>query len=114
MGESFKGHLSDIVAVAFSLDGQYIVSASRDQTLRLWDLQGIPIGNPLTGHNATASTVLFSGDGKWLFSANSDGLLRRWEGGTIQDWIDWGCNRMREHSIIRTSDANSAVAICNF
>ncbi|MBT9312740.1 toll/interleukin-1 receptor domain-containing protein [Leptothoe kymatousa] len=98
VGTSFNGHQSDVVAVTFSPDGEYIVSASRDQTLRLWDLQGNPIGEPLTGHNATASTVLFSGDGQWILSANSDGFLRRWEGGSLAEWVTWGCDRIRNHS----------------
>ncbi|NEZ66934.1 TIR domain-containing protein [Leptolyngbyaceae cyanobacterium CCMR0082] len=104
--EPFRGHLSDVIAVTFSPDGDYIVSASRDQTLRLWDLTGKPIGNPLTGHNATASTVLFSGDGQWLLSANSDGFLRRWEGGSLQDWVGWGCERIREHALVTSDDAD--------
>ncbi|MEO0434392.1 MAG: TIR domain-containing protein [Cyanobacteria bacterium J06656_5] len=110
----FNGHLSDVVDVAWSLDGQYIVSASRDQTLRLWDLQGKPIGNPLTGHNATASTILFSRDGQWLISANSDGFLRRWEGGTIEEWVEWGCDRIQAHSILQTPDAAGIEKACQF
>ncbi|MEO0396096.1 MAG: TIR domain-containing protein [Cyanobacteria bacterium P01_A01_bin.137] len=102
----FNGHLSDVVAVTFSSDGEYIVSASGDQTLRLWDLNGEPIGNPLMGHNATASTVVFSADGQRIISANSDGLLRRWEGGTLEDWVTWGCDRIRDHALIRSSDAD--------
>ena len=110
----FNGHLSDVVAVTFSVDGQYIVSASRDQTLRLWDLSGKPIGNPLRGHNATASTVLFGADGQWILSANSDGFLRRWEGGTIQNWLEWGCDRIRQHSILQTPNATGIEKVCQF
>ncbi|ESA33390.1 wd40 repeat-containing protein [Leptolyngbya sp. Heron Island J] len=110
----FNGHLSDVVAVTFSVDGQYIVSASRDQTLRLWDLSGEPIGNPLRGHNATASTVLFGADGQWILSANSDGFLRRWEGGRIQSWLEWGCDRIRQHSILQTPNAAGIEKVCRF
>ncbi|MBT9317410.1 toll/interleukin-1 receptor domain-containing protein [Leptothoe spongobia] len=110
----FNGHLSDVVAVTFSPDGQYVVSASRDQTLRLWDLRGEPIGKPLMGHNAIAKTVLFSGDGQQILSANSDGFLRRWEGGTVQDWVDWGCDRIREHSILQTPEAAGIEKACQF
>lgn len=110
----FNGHLSNVVAVTFSPDGQYVVSASRDQTLRLWDLNGEPIGNPLTGHKATASTVLFSHDGQWLLSANSDGLLRRWEGGTIADWVERGCDLIRQHSILQTPEAAGVDRLCRF
>ena len=40
--------------MAFSPDGQRIVSGSADNTVRLWDADtGQPIGAPLTGHTDT-------------------------------------------------------------
>ncbi|MGD1855297.1 MAG: TIR domain-containing protein [Leptolyngbyaceae cyanobacterium] len=114
LAEPFRGHLSDIIAVTFSPDDRYIVSASRDQTLRLWDLEGRPIGNPLMGHTAIANTVVFSADGQWLLSANSDGILRRWEGGTIDSWLGWGCDRIRQHSILQLPVAAGVGRACQF
>ena len=39
--------------VAFSPDGQNVVTGRRDCTLRLWDVHtGAPLGAPLTGHTA--------------------------------------------------------------
>jgi hypothetical protein len=34
----FKGHVSDVVSVAFSNNGRYMFSASYDQTIKVWDL----------------------------------------------------------------------------
>ena len=114
VGEPFYGHLSNVVGVAWSPDGRFIVSASRDQTLQLWDLKGNPIGKPLRGHDATVNTVQFSADGQWIISGDEDGKLRFWEGGGPEDWVQWGCDRIREHSILQTADGAGVKEICRF
>ncbi|WP_353259971.1 caspase family protein, partial [Prochlorothrix hollandica] len=45
-----QGHTANVYSVAFSPDGSRIVSGSSDNTIRLWDLQGNPIGEPFQGH----------------------------------------------------------------
>ncbi len=36
---TFKGHSDDVNSVAFSPDGRFALSGSRDDTLRLWDVK---------------------------------------------------------------------------
>ncbi|KIJ23160.1 hypothetical protein M422DRAFT_196267, partial [Sphaerobolus stellatus SS14] len=49
--EPLTGHTRAVSSVAFSPDGQRIVSGSSDRTIRIWDAQtGTLIGDPLTGH----------------------------------------------------------------
>lgn len=112
LGDPFLGHLSNVSAVAFGPDGQFVVSASRDQTLRMWNLAGVPIGNPLTGHESAVNAVSFSQSGQWIISGDNDGLWRRWEGGTLQDWVTWGCDRLRDHAILQSSEAINARRVC--
>ena len=58
-------------SVAFSPDGQRIVSGSADTTVRLWDAAtGQPIGDPLTGHTDAVDSVAFSPDGKRIVSGS--------------------------------------------
>ena len=46
-----KGHEDSVASAAFSPDGKRIVTASADNTARLWDAEtGKPIGEPLKGH----------------------------------------------------------------
>ncbi|WP_235620311.1 WD40 repeat domain-containing protein [Prochlorothrix hollandica] len=56
--------------MAFSPDGQTIVSGSSDKTIRLWDLQGNPIGEPFRGHSAYVWSVAFSPDGQTIVSGS--------------------------------------------
>ncbi|NET49135.1 MAG: TIR domain-containing protein, partial [Merismopedia sp. SIO2A8] len=69
----------NIASVAFSPDGQTLVSGGNDGTVRLWDIQGNPIGEPLEGHQKWVTSVAFSPDGQTLVSGGDDGTVRLWD-----------------------------------
>ncbi|MEM7067207.1 MAG: caspase family protein, partial [Cyanobacteria bacterium P01_B01_bin.77] len=74
-----KGHSNLVNAVAFSPQGDCIVSASDDATLRLWDREGNPIERPLRGHSDLVNAVAFSPDGEHIVSGSNDATLRLWD-----------------------------------
>ncbi|MEA5464867.1 AAA-like domain-containing protein, partial [Leptothoe sp. PORK10 BA2] len=77
------GHGAAVLSVAFSPDGQRIVSGSFDNTLRLWDANtGAPIGEPLAGHGDAVWSVAFSPDGQRIVSGSFDNTLRLWDANT--------------------------------
>src|SRR5260370_8765815 len=68
--------------VDFSPDGKQVVSASKDQTTRLWD---VPTGRSirvLTGHESWVYCAVFTPDGKKLISAGRDQTIRYWDVGS--------------------------------
>jgi WD40 repeat protein len=50
VGQPLKGHTDSIHSVAYSPNGQYIISGSCDKTIRTWDAEtGAAVGQPLEG-----------------------------------------------------------------
>jgi len=74
-------HKGSVNAVAFSLDGRYIVSGSTDYTARVWDAAtGKEIARMT--HTARVDSVAFSQDGKFVVSGSKDKTARVWEAAT--------------------------------
>src|SRR5262249_22980799 len=70
-------HTAAILAVAFSPDGQRLVTASADGTARLWDSDGKAVGEPLV-HKTAVSAVAFSPDGQTLLAGCGNGSIWSW------------------------------------
>jgi WD40 repeat protein/energy-coupling factor transporter ATP-binding protein EcfA2 len=68
-----------VTSIAFSPDSQCIVTCGDDKTIRLWDLQGCSINEPLRGHESVVNSVAFSPDNLWIISGSRDGTLRLWD-----------------------------------
>ncbi|MFN7382996.1 MAG: toll/interleukin-1 receptor domain-containing protein, partial [Dolichospermum sp.] len=64
-------------SVSFSPDGKTIATASRDNTARLWNLQG-ELLHELKGHQSIVFSVSFSPDGKTIATASWDNTARLW------------------------------------
>src|SRR6266852_2226569 len=67
----FTRHADSVRSVAFSPDGQHIVSGSDDRTIRVWNsMTGETAAGPFTGHTDWVTSVAFSplADGQHIVS----------------------------------------------
>src|SRR5262249_6452 len=71
------GHSGMLTAASFSPDGRYVVTASDDQTLRLWHAKTGELISVLRGHNGEVWGAAFTGTGE-LASASLDGSRPGW------------------------------------
>jgi WD40 repeat protein/tRNA A-37 threonylcarbamoyl transferase component Bud32 len=72
-------HRGKVLAVAFSPDGKYMVTASADGTARLWDTAtGQPHGDPLV-HDAPVIAAAFSPDSRLLVTSSEDHTAKIWD-----------------------------------
>jgi WD40 repeat protein len=79
LAQTLAGHESYVYDLAYSPDGKYLVSASRDQAVRLWDMTQSPpqtVGI-LYGHNGLVRAVAYRPDGKVFVSGGADMMIRR-------------------------------------
>lgn len=72
------GHLHWLDSVALSPDGNYLASAGRDGTARVWNLTTRQELIRLT-HGGPVEAVAFSRDGATLSTGSFDGTARLWE-----------------------------------
>ncbi len=75
---SLEGHADTVRAVVVAADGQFAISASEDQTLKLWNLL---TGNvqTLTGHSDWVSSVALTPDARYAISGSADKTVKVWD-----------------------------------
>jgi WD40 repeat protein/serine/threonine protein kinase len=88
--QGFRGNVNH---VAFSPDGLHMVTASGDNTARVWDtLTGQPVGSPFK-HTDKVNQASFSPDGKQIITACNDAMAHIWDTATGDP-----VKSLREHS----------------
>lgn len=88
--QALEGHRDKVATFVFSSDGKQIVSASADETIRIWDVRSGKSIEVLRGHKLTVHNVaLTAGDSK-IVSAAYDQTIRIWdrESGTCLETIE--------------------------
>lgn len=73
------GHEAAVYDVAWVPGGKSLVSASFDQTLKLWDVGSATAIRTMDGHTGIVLCVAVSPDGTLIASGASDNSIRLWE-----------------------------------
>jgi len=73
-------HSDAVLAARFSRDGSQVVTASRDRTAALWNVDGQDLVKRFSeGHDFLASAAQFFADGNRLATGGGDGTTRIWD-----------------------------------
>lgn len=76
----FCGQKAQLYSIAFSPDGSYICSGSKDGIIRLWVSTDADIAPTLFhGHTSGVTSVAFSSDGHYIVSGSDDKTVRIWD-----------------------------------
>ena len=76
---ALRGHEDWVTSAQFSADGKTVLTASWDNTARLWDVASGQELRALRGHEEGVTSAQFSADGNTVLTASWDKTARLWE-----------------------------------
>ena len=103
-------HAAGISGLHFSPNGQMIATASDDQTVKIWNRDGMLI-NTLFGHNNSVNSLKFSRDNKKLATGSTDKTVLLWnvDNLSLDKFMDRGCSWLSDY--LKTNP-NAPTDIC--
>ena len=103
-----NGHTSGIYCIAFSPDGQTLVSGGSDDTIRLWDPHTGQHKTTLIGHKGPVVRIAFSPDGNTIASTTGYTTYRRVSNTDYAIWLwDLNTGKHKETYVGHTEEVNS-------
>lgn len=119
--KTMEGHRSDVHCMALHPDGRRILTGSgewvttsfdqsRDDTLRLWDIESGREVRAFRGHFSGVRAAAFSPDGAYALSGSEDGTLALWEVSSGQQIRVFEGPRHAVHAVAFSPDGRHAVS----
>ncbi len=95
---TLQGHSAAVLYAAFSADASRIVTASSDNTAKLWstDASNYELIATLHGHSAAVSSADFSRDGRLVVTASRDSRAKVYPT-TLEAFLKKACEALRSH-----------------
>ena len=110
--EDLKGHTHAVNSVMLTSDEKYIVSCSRDKTIRIWSLQAKTLESTLTDQEYPAECIIISKDDKYIIFGSFE--IRIWN---FQTQIQEGSLKIFDNFHVKclaaTSNNQYIVCSCN-
>jgi hypothetical protein len=82
---SWEGHTGPVNDIAVGADGRFVVSASSDETLRVWSRRSRQPVGILTGHTDRVLRCLITSDQTRIVSMSADCTMKIWSGSALTE-----------------------------
>lgn len=86
---TLRGHSKAITGISMTYDGNRLVSASEDSTLKQWSMKDGTMTHTFRGHRDGIHTMAITPDGSKAISVSEDGAIKVWDlrcgGGGIRE-----------------------------
>jgi WD40 repeat protein len=79
LNKTLHGHAEQIECLALDKDGKTLYSGSKDQTVKVWDLDAGKDVSTIKAHTADVMAIALSKDGTKLATAGADGTVKVWD-----------------------------------
>lgn len=94
---TFEGHSNDITDLITTVDRKYLISSSKDKTIKIWTIANGKEFKTLSGHTWEVKDIDLDVSGKFLVSCGLDGKVILWdvtagEPLMVQELPDAKCN----------------------
>lgn len=74
-----KGHKNSVFSVSYSPEGEFLYSAGRDASIKMWSVSsGYKLLNEIPAHMYTINDLSFSPDGRFFATGSMDKSLKIW------------------------------------
>jgi len=107
---TLEGHGNAVTGLAFSPDGSWLATASRDRMVRLWRVANWQEERHWSAEVAQA-TVAFSHDGRLLIAGGSDGIVRAWDPATGQQLASFPAHGQRVTGLAFSPDDRTVASV---
>lgn len=87
--QTLNSHLNTVYGLTFSSDGQYLASASADQTVKLWKVLSGNLIYTFNGHKSIVTSLVFSLDQNYLITASWDYQIIIWDVNSGKIFHQW-------------------------
>jgi WD40 repeat protein len=118
---TLTGHTSGILSCALSMDGTVALSASEDDTLKVWDMLSGQVRHTLGGHTRPVWGCALNADGTLALSASADRTLKVWNAisgqviHTLTGHTDWirGCALSADGTVALSASLDRTLKVWN-
>lgn len=80
-----QGHLDFISSAMYAPDGKRIITASFDNTSKIWDAETLQEIGTLEGNEDGVISAVYSPDGKHIVSIDCESVVKVWDAETLQE-----------------------------